>query len=354
MPSVSLPWQCPRGDDDDDDDDDEGDDDDIGDHENEDEDRIGRDENTDVLSCVFHHPPKFQRLYSWTIYLPELERLSTSLTFDVFQFDPTEKRSGAIQISRGWVEEEDEYRIRLEARRERRRRVDLRELPEISNDTREAPWGEFVPPNKGPSGASQTKARWAEVGTSERGIIGRARERGGRAKVGWEGGEGGAGGDGRSALDHRTSSSGAVSADKDRHGDGQDGRPTGLSTSQALRSATTSLPSEDLSSACSVPFPREASWGSLFIRRRPRLTPIVPFHPRAPGKSQARLQIAQRRFPVALRNKRDVSVLALGRSQERELVYRGVFGWTPSVREDNLVYAGVQGSGMILLGVWKL
>ncbi|KAL0108054.1 hypothetical protein PUN28_014963 [Cardiocondyla obscurior] len=30
------------------------------------------------------------------------------------------------------------------------------------------------------------------------------------------------------------------------------------------------------------PSPRspEASWGSLFIRRRPRLTPIVPFHPR--------------------------------------------------------------------------
>ncbi|CAK9819332.1 hypothetical protein ANTQUA_LOCUS10113 [Anthophora quadrimaculata] len=39
---------------------------------------------------------------------------------------------------------------------------------------------------------------------------------------------------------------GAVSADKDRHGDGQDGRPTGLSTSRAFYSATTSLPSEDL------------------------------------------------------------------------------------------------------------
>jgi len=30
----------------------------------------------------------------------------------------------------------------------------------------------------------------------------------------------------------------------------------------------------------SSPWSLEASWGSLFIRRRPRLTPIVPFHPR--------------------------------------------------------------------------
>lgn len=29
-----------------------------------------------------------------------------------------------------------------------------------------------------------------------------------------------------------------------------------------------------------APWSPEASWGSLFIRRRPRLTPIVPFHPR--------------------------------------------------------------------------
>jgi hypothetical protein len=59
----------------------------------------------------------------------------------------------------------------------------------------------------------------------------------------------------RGTLDHRTSSSGAVSADKDRHGDGQDGRPTGLSTSRVL-SATTSLPSESVSSACCPLVPR--------------------------------------------------------------------------------------------------
>lgn len=60
----------------------------------------------------------------------------------------------------------------------------------------------------------------------------------------------------RSALDHRTSSSGAVSADKDRHGDGQDGRPTGLSTSRALSAPLPRRYQASISSACLPLVPR--------------------------------------------------------------------------------------------------
>jgi len=60
----------------------------------------------------------------------------------------------------------------------------------------------------------------------------------------------------RSALDHRTSSSGAVSADKNRYGDGQDGRPTGLSTSRALSAPLPRRYQASISSACRTLVPR--------------------------------------------------------------------------------------------------
>lgn len=57
-----------------------------------------------------------------------------------------------------------------------------------------------------------------------------------------------------------------------------DGRP--VSALAGLSPLRYHVASERASPPPAAPWSPEASWGSLFIRRRPRLTPIVPFHPR--------------------------------------------------------------------------
>ncbi|KAH0567601.1 hypothetical protein KQX54_010984 [Cotesia glomerata] len=74
-----------------------------------------------------------------------------------------------------------------------------------------------------------------------------------------------------SVLDHRTSTSEAVSADKDWDGDGQDGRPTGLSTTFQLYTFPASAFREK---------EKESFLGILIYTPSTRLTPIVPFHSR--------------------------------------------------------------------------
>lgn len=57
-----------------------------------------------------------------------------------------------------------------------------------------------------------------------------------------------------------------------------DGRP--VSALAGLSPLRYHVASKRASPPPAAPWSLEASWGSLFIRRRPRLTPIVPFHPR--------------------------------------------------------------------------